>query len=533
MARSRAHTRKTSRSHPYGVLSMHVRGYGFVRTAEGEFFVPASKIAGAFDGDVVEVAPMQNGTAKGGKRGRGNRAAPPYAMQSQGLPGSCESGASKGRFENGGRPVARIVRVVERAHVSLVGRYEIAEPFGVVVPCDPLIPYDIFTLQADRPDIENGAYVRVRIAEYPGRHSAATGVIEEVLAASDDESASVDAVVSRRKLETEFSVSSLTQAKEAVVDEQGALSSGYRDLRTRFVFTVDPADARDFDDALSFDPSPGDRPGVWRLGVHIADVSHYVPWNSSVDLDARRRATSVYLVDRVVPMLPHELSNDVCSLVPGKARRTMTVDLYLDEASRVLEYDIYPALIESNARLTYDEAQNLLDEHLRSSSPDVGLLARCGWELPEFPEGASPSCAGSASAKLPEGPGNRQRLVTRLSALSRSAKLRVEARRAAGGLDFATVEAKVSLDRDGRPVSVDLRRKTSATQVVEEAMILANETVARHLSNCGFPVLYRVHEKPSLENLNALLPVFREFSWYSEDIGRRIAAKKLNLFYLL
>lgn len=523
MARSRTRTRKTARSHPYGVLSMHVRGYGFVRTAEGEFFVPASKIAGAFDGDVVEIAPLQSLPPKGAKRTHANFAAASGAARSRGS-GMHGQGPSETHPDDGGRPVARIVRVIERAHVSLVGRYEAAEPFGVVVPCDPLIPYDIFTLQADRPGIENGVYVRVRISEYPGRHSAATGVIEEVLAASDGESAGIDVIVSRHKLETEFSAQSLVQAREAAVDAQGALSSGYRDLRNRFVFTVDPADARDFDDALSFDPSPEGRPGAWRLGVHIADVSHYVPWGSSVDFDARRRATSVYLVDRVIPMLPHELSNDICSLVPGEARRTMTVDLYLDETARVFDYDIYPALISSNERLTYEEAQELLGASPESPVSRTECSASFGNESPHPEAAGSAERPGGLSAESSKASSARQRLSSRLSVLAAIARLRAEARRRAGGLDFSTAEAKVRLDGDGRPVSVDLRRKTAATQLVEEAMILANETVARHLAGCGFPCVYRVHGKPSLESLNALLPVLQEFPWYSDDIGRRVAA---------
>ena len=153
---------------------------------------------------------------------------------------------------------------------------------------------------------------------------------------------------------------------------------GYRDLRERFTLTIDPADARDFDDALSLEPVVLESgkmprsvrfvdergPGAvrWRLGVHIADVSHYVPWGSSLDLDARRRATSVYLVDRVIPMLPHELSSDLCSLKPGETRRSMTADLYLDDAGNLLRYELYPALVRSDARLTYDEAQAMLEE---------------------------------------------------------------------------------------------------------------------------------------------------------------------------
>lgn len=473
MARTRSHTRRYPRSNPRGVLNVRGGGFGFVQTAEGEFFVPESKMAGAFDGDLVEVAPLP---AQGGRKKR------PHER--------------KDDLRAGEKPAARVLRVLDRAHDTLVGRYEVAEPFGVVVPEDARIPYDIFTMRADRPDIEDGSLVRVRIATFPSRNTAATGVIEEVLGRADDEHVAVDVVIARHKLETLFSEGALDEARAAALDEDGALANGYRDLRERFTFTIDPADARDFDDAISLEPveaaldserAAGERgtgirtvdgrgleAATWRLGVHIADVAHYVEWNSSLDLDARRRATSVYLVDRVIPMLPDELSGDLCSLKPRETRRTMTADLYLDDRARLVAYDLYPALVRSDARLSYDEAQAL------------------------FEEGAGDG------------------LSRRLASLSRLAKLRFAAREKAGGLDFDSVEARVRLDGEGRPTGIDLREKTDATSLVEEAMILANETVAAHLRDARFPSIYRVHEQPSADNLAALVPVFQEFAWFGD-----------------
>lgn len=465
MARKQMHTRRRPRSNPRGVLSVRGRGFGFVQTAEGEFFVPEGKMAGAFDGDLVEVVPLpvQDGRKK-------------------------QPHERKGDLRAGEKPAARVLRVIDRAHDTLVGRYEVAEPFGVVVPEDTRIPYDIFTMRADNPDIEDGSLVRVRIATFPTRNTAATGVIEEVLGRADDEYAAVDLVIARHKLETTFSEGALEEARASALDEDGALASGYRDLRERFAFTIDPADARDFDDAVSLEPISACEPpdsvrvtdkrglgaAAWRLGVHIADVSHYVAWNSSLDLDARRRATSVYLVDRVIPMLPDELSGDLCSLKPGEARRTMTADLYLDDQARLVAYDLYPALIRSDARLSYEEAQALLDE-----PADDGLSKR-------------------------------------LTALSRLAKQRFAMREAAGGLDFDSVEARVRLDGEGYPTGIDLRTKTDATSLIEEAMILANETVAGHLRDAKFPSLYRIHEQPSADSLAAPVPVFQEFPWFGD-----------------
>ena len=461
MARNRSNTRGTARSYPRGTLSVMRGGYGFVQTAEGEFFIPADKMNGAFDGDVVEISP---------------------ARQERSRKALARAAAGTQKRE------ARVKRVVEHAHAEIVGRFEVAEPFGVVVPEDPRIPYDIFTLLSENAGVPDGAIVRVAITTYPSRKEAACGVVVEVLGDDDDERLPIDLIVARHKLDAAFSQGALDEAADARVDEEGALRDGYRDLRDRFTFTIDPVDARDFDDAVSLErvggepevsAHPGGR-GCWRLGVHIADVSHYVPWGSSVDLDARRRATSVYLVDRVVPMLPEALSNDLCSLKPGEARRAMTVDLLLDDAGRVTGAEMYPALIRSDARLSYDQAQELID---------AGGVA--------------------ASGEAPDA-----ELAWRIRELSAIAKKRAALRERAGGLDFDTVEGKVRLDGQGVPLGVELRERTEATQLIEEAMIAANEAVARYLRDAGFPCIYRVHDKPSRESLDGLVPVLQEFSWF-------------------
>lgn len=485
MARSRSHTRRAARSLPRGTLAMHPQGYGFVRTAEGEFYVPESKLGGAFDGDVVEVSPLP---ASASKQYRSS---------------------DRGSARTGGRPSARVVRVIERAHEAVIGRYEVADPFGVVIPEDPRIPYDIFTQRSAHPDIPDGALVRVRISTYPSRKTAATGVIEEVLGVADEPRLGIETIIAAHKLPTRFSESCLEEADTLRLDVQGALAQGYADLRGRFTFTVDPADARDFDDALSLERADerGDaceidgssKAGVflegagwegaerpaWRLGVHIADVSAYVPWGSSIDLDARDRATSVYLVDRVIPMLPERLSNDLCSLRPEEDRLTMTADLYLDNAGRIARYRIYPAVIRSRARLAYDQVQDALESGGGAAVPEEAL--------------------------------------PRLQQLSRIAKMCTRLRQAKGGIDFPSTEAKVRLDADGVPVGVDLRRKTDATSLVEEAMVLANEAVAHCLIERETPALFRVHERPDADGLAGLVPVLQEFSWFERIDATRFA----------
>ncbi|WP_296062116.1 RNB domain-containing ribonuclease [uncultured Ellagibacter sp.] len=540
MPRSKNHTRRVARSRPRGIMQLNPEGYGFVRTSEGEFFVPHAKLGGAFDGDLVEVAPLPANASKGRSR----------------------EGSGSSRY--GHKRAARVVSVIERAHEVVVGRFEAAEPFGVVVPLDPHIPYDIFTQLSEAPDVEDGAIVRVRIAQFPSRNSAATGHIEKVLEHVDGLDEGVDAVVARHKFETAFSDAALAEARGASIDEVGALASGYRDLRERFVFTIDPDDARDFDDALSIEQVEDQGRLLWRIGVHIADVSHYVEWGSALDLAARRRATSVYLVDRVIPMIPEELSCGLCSLAPGELRRSMTVDLYVDERAQLVRYEIYPALICSNARLTYGEALEMLGGEGEPVTFEGGKHTPCSDSpaLENSPLGCSrraelraehasrphseiedqpvaveglyratvPENAGRAPRAVPQrsedclsteyAPRSQEQRETslrkRLRQLSRLASLRHAQRERKGGIDFDQPEARVMLDEAGRPRGVELRRKNAATSLVEEMMIWANEVVAEHLAKAKSPCVYRVHEAPDLEGLAQLVPIFEEFSWFEK-----------------
>ena len=250
------------------------------------------------------------------------------------------------------------------------------------------------------------------------------------------------------------------------------------DIRERFTFTIDPVDARDFDDAISLEHADD---GRVRLGVHIADVSHYVPWDSSIDNEARLRATSVYLVDRVLPMLPEELSNGICSLNPGEDRVSFSVDMTLSKDGAVEEYRDLP-----------------VGHALRPAVLDYG--AGRPWLSGDEP------FPGRARA-------------SRRSSSSRGSRRSIGERRVArGGLDFETVEAKVRLDADGKPLEVVLRERTVATNLIEEAMIAANEVVARHMRDAKAPMIYRIHEDPDPEALDRIALVLKEFDYPIKDI---------------
>lgn len=425
-----------------------------MKAPEGEYFIPRSKMHGSFDGDLVEIVPLSVN----------HRHAQP----------------AKPHHAVGKKPSARIVRVLVHAHETLVGRYEIAEPFGVVVPLDRRIQHDIFTMHAENPEVCEGDIVKVRITQYPSPREAATGKIERIISRAGAADAPITAIIAEHDLETEFPDDALAQAQDVMVDVDAAFADGYRDLRDRCIFTIDPPDARDFDDALSLEPAGGQGAG-WRLGVHIADVSRYVPAGSALDREARKRATSVYLVDRVLPMLPENLSNGVCSLRPDEDRLTMTVDIFLDDLGEVQGFECYQSVIRSRARLDYEQVQAFLGDS------EVSDAAR------------------KRAADIPP------EVTRRLTALDRMAQRLARHRVQEGALNLESAEAHMVLDEHGTPIDVTLRRTTRSTSMVEQAMILANACVATRLENAGWPCIFRVHGTPDADALGSLVPILQEY----------------------
>lgn len=411
----------------------------------------------------------------------------------------------------GGERRAFVAGIVSRGAKTVVGTYEEAGPLGVVKPLDTRIAQDFFVLpedaSAERLGVAPGDAVSARIVAYPSMHEAGVVTVERRLGDADAIDLGIQCIIARYSLSEEYPEAALEEAEELALDIDAALAEPLRrDLRDRFTFTVDPADARDYDDALSVERVPG---GGFRLGVHIADVSHYVAWDSSVDLAARDRATSVYLADRVLPMLPERLCNDLCSLVPGEARLAMTVDMELSRSGEVRGYDIYPSVIRSDVRLSYDEAQDLLGEGgLREPVP--GALE------PAVGEGA-----GCAAAVSPE---CEKILRAALAAADELAELRLVRRHARGAIDFNTVEVRPVLDASGMPVALESRARTRATGLVEEAMLLANECVAEYLSGTDAPAAFRVHDAPSPESLAQAADVLLEVGAISREGAERICA---------
>lgn len=385
----------------------------------------------------------------------------------------------------GGARRAVVEHVIDRAVAAIVGVFEPAGPLGAVRPLDARIKQDFFVLPADdsprRLGVEPGDIVSARIVDYPSRTESGVVTLERRIGDANEPSLGIECVMARYGLVDGYPQAAVDEAASLAVDVEGALADPLRrDIRDRFAITIDPVDARDFDDAISVARTVR---GGWMLGVHIADVSHYVDWESAIDLEARRRSTSVYLADRVLPMLPERLCNDLCSLRPDEDRLAFTVDIELDARGRVRTYDPYPSAIRSRVRMDYGAADALL----REGEPDGAAL--------------DAAARGRAELAVEAARANGVDLRAFLRNADALARARREIRRKRGSIDFDTPEVHVLLDGAGMPVDIVTRERTAATSLVEEAMLLANECVAEFLADRDLVSAYRVHEDPSPDSL--------------------------------
>lgn len=385
----------------------------------------------------------------------------------------------------GGARRAVVEHVIDRAVAAIVGVFEPAGPLGAVRPLDARIKQDFFVLPADdsprRLGVEPGDIVSARIVDYPSRTESGVVTLERRIGDANEPSLGIECIMARYGLVDGYPQVAVDEAASLAVDVEGALADPLRrDIRDRFAITIDPVDARDFDDAISVARTVR---GGWMLGVHIADVSHYVDWGSAIDLEARRRSTSVYLADRVLPMLPERLCNDLCSLRPDEDRLAFTVDIELDAQGRVRTYEPYPSVIRSRVRMDYGAADALL----REGEPDGAAL--------------DAAARGRAELAVEAARANGVDLRAFLRNADALARARREIRRKRGSIDFDTPEVHVLLDEAGMPVDIVTRERTAATSLVEEAMLLANECVAEFLADRDLVSAYRVHEDPSPDSL--------------------------------
>lgn len=394
----------------------------------------------------------------------------------------------------GGARRAVVEHVIDRAVAAIVGVFEPAGPLGAVRPLDTRIKQDFFVLPADdsprRLGVEPGDIVSSRIVDYPSRTESGVVTLERRIGDANEPSLGIECVMARYGLVDGYPQAAVDEAASLAVDVEGALADPLRrDIRDRFAITIDPVDARDFDDAISVARTVR---GGWMLGVHIADVSHYVDWESAIELEARRRSTSVYLADRVLPMLPERLCNDLCSLRPDEDRLAFTVDIELDAQGRVRTYEPYPSVIRSRVRMDYGAADALL----REGEPDGAAL--------------DAAARGRAELAVEAARANGVDLRAFLRNADALARARREIRRKRGSIDFDTPEVHVLLDEAGMPVDIVTRERTAATSLVEEAMLLANECVAEFLADRDLVSAYRVHEDPSPDSLASAVKTLTE-----------------------
>ncbi len=353
----------------------------------------------------------------------------------------------------------RVVRVLERRRTQLVGTLQRGRQFLYVIPDDSRLSHNVYVPEprdVGRP-ARVGDKVVVELAEWESRQANPEGEIIEVLGTPDDEGVDMLSVIRNYGLPLHFPRETLEQAHKFGATVPQAELKGRKDCRGDQVVTIDPEDARDFDDAICLRREEG---GRWRLWVHIADVSHYIQPGTPLDLEARKRGNSTYLVDRVIPMLPEALSNELCSLKPGVDRLTKCVEFLLSNEGRVLGTRFYPAVIKSQRRFAYPEVFAILQR-----PPNGGI----------------------------------DRMLHEASALAQ--RIRRD-RFKAGSLDLDFPEMKIRLDEEGNVLRIEKVENDISHQLVEECMLLANEAVAAKLMEMRRPAIYRVHEEPDEDRLN-------------------------------
>ena len=393
---------------------------------------------------------------------------------------------------SGHRLEGEVVRIVKRAVTEVVGLFQSHESFGFVIPDDRRINKDIFVPREAFGGAVTGQKVVVRIVRYPEGRSLAQGEIVEILGHKDDPGVDILSIVRKHGLPEKFPEDVLAEA-EAVPDaitEEEIVSQGRRDLRGKTIITIDGEDAKDLDDAVHVEILPN---GNWLLGVHIADVGYYVKENSALDREAYNRGCSVYLVDRVIPMLPRRLSNGICSLNPHVDRLTMTCEMEFDARTlRRVRHDIYPSVIRSAERMTYTNVRKMLVDE---------------------------------DAELKERYAHIFDMLERMRELALALR---EKRMRRGAIDFDLAEAKIMVDEQGKPVDVQKRERSIAEQIIEEFMLAANETVAEHFYWLKVPFLYRVHEEPDSEKMFDFIRFVGNFGYVVRGKGGSVHPRALQ-----
>ena len=421
-----------------GVFTAHERGFGFVvvEDREDDIFISAEYINGAFQGDSVEVTLIKDSNQETGKRAEG-----------------------------------KITRILSHGTTHIVGYFEKSKKFGFVKPDNQKFSKDIFVPLERSKGAVTGHKVVVELTSYGGDSKKPEGKVIEILGHVNDPGTDILSIIKSNDLPTEFSQKVLNQAERVSGAVDGNDRAGRKDIRNWTMVTIDGEDAKDLDDAISI-TKEGD---YYRLGVHIADVSNYVQENSALDWEALKRGTSIYLVDRVIPMLPHTLSNGICSLNAGEDRLALSCIMKIDKSGEVVDHEIAETVVHINERMTYTSVKKILTDQ----DPE---------EIQKYEE-----------------------LVPMFQLMNELATILRDKRHQRGSIDFDFPETKIILDDKGKPIDIKPYDRNVATKIIEDFMLLANETVAQAYFWREIPFVYRIHEAPDEEKIKKLGTFIQNF----------------------
>nr|WGD91226.1 ribonuclease R [Bacillus subtilis] len=437
-----------------GKISAHAKGFAFLLpedTSLSDVFIPPNELNTAMNGDIVMVR-----------------------LNSQ---------------SSGSRQEGTVIRILERAIQRVVGTYTETRNFGFVIPDDKKITSDIFIPKNGKNGAAEGHKVVVKLTSYPEGRMNAEGEVETILTTKTTRALIFYRSFISTYLPGEFPADAMEQASSTpdTIDEKDLKDR--RDLRDQVIVTIDGADAKDLDDAVTVTKLDD---GSYKLGVHIADVSHYVTENSPIDKEALERGTSVYLVDRVIPMIPHRLSNGICSLNPKVDRLTLSCEMTINSQGQVTEHEIFQSVIKTTERMTYSDVNKILvddDEELKQKYEPL---------VPMFKD------------------------------MERLAQILRDKRMDRGAVDFDFKEAKVLVDDEGAVKDVVIRERSVAEKLIEEFMLVANETVAEHFHWMNVPFIYRIHEEPNAEKLQKFLEFVTTFGYVVKGTAGNIHPRALQ-----
>ena len=432
-----------------GILEGHQKGYAFLRPDDKnlkDFFISPVDMNGAMHGDRVIVRPMKVS-------------------------------------EEVKSPEGKVIRIIERANQFVIGTFQKSRHFGFVVPDDKRIAFDIFVPREEFNNAEANNKVSVKITEWPDQRKNPEGKIVEVIGDIEDTKTHIEAVLLSKKVRQVFPEDVI---KEAIrVSEDGIHEQELKrrkDLRDLPIITIDGSDAKDLDDAVYAEKINEDE---YKLGVYIADVTHYVKEDRKIDKEALKRATSIYISDRVIPMLPKELSNGVCSLNPGEDKLTLSVEMIINNEGKVIDYTIFESILNNRYRMTYDDVTDILENN------DEELKAKY------------------------------KEIVPMLETMEELSLILRKKRDVRGAIDFEFPETKIITDETGKAIDVTKYERKTSNKIIEEFMLVCNETVAEHYYWLNMPFVYRIHEDPDEEKMY-------EFSKFIHNLGYTLKGNEIH-----